>query len=84
MATRLATLVGTDFLGSTALTLLNSSLAPATYANYDILLRHLRQFFAFCNEDNIHFTESTPATMVRYTAWLGLQGFVAAGSLLPY
>jgi hypothetical protein len=43
----------------------------------------LRQFFAFCAEENITPLQSTPATMVRYSIWLGLLGTVAASSLQP-
>jgi hypothetical protein len=38
----------------------------------------------FCTEENIAPLHATPATMVRYTAWLALQGTVAASSLQPY
>jgi hypothetical protein len=40
-------LLGTDKLGVTAVALLSNSLAPSTYASYDILLR---QFFILCTE----------------------------------
>jgi hypothetical protein len=58
--------------------MLSNSLAPSTYANYDSALR---QFSIFCIEENI---QATPATMVRYTAWLALHNTVAASSLQPY
>jgi hypothetical protein len=61
--------------------MLSNSLAPFTYANYDSALR---QFFIFCTEENIAPLHATPATRVRYTAWLALHGRVAAGSLQPY
>jgi hypothetical protein len=46
MTALLRKLVGTDHVGTTALSLLNSSLAPTTYASYD----GMRQFAAFCHE----------------------------------
>jgi site-specific recombinase XerD len=44
----------------------------------------MRQFAAFCHEENIHPLQATTQSIVRYTAWLGLQGTVAATSLLQY
>jgi hypothetical protein len=43
-------LLGTDTLGVTTISLLSSSLAPSTYANYDSALRN---FFALCTEENL-------------------------------
>jgi hypothetical protein len=81
MAKTFQTLLGIDTLGARTISLLSKSLAPATYANYDITMR---QFFAFCVEENLPPLLGTPATMVRYTAWLGLLGTVAANSMQPY
>jgi hypothetical protein len=81
MVDKFQALLGTDTLGATAMSLLSNSLAPATYANCDSALR---QFFAFCVEENLSPLQATPTTMVRYTAWLGLLGTVAAGSMEPY
>jgi site-specific recombinase XerD len=81
MADTYQSLLGTDTLGVTAVTLLSNSLAPSTYANYD---NAVRQFFAFCKEEGISPLQATPAAMVRYTAMLGLLGTVAASSLQPY
>jgi hypothetical protein len=80
MAQKFQTLLVTDTLGAAAIGLLNNSLALATYANYDSTLR---QFFAFSGEENPPL-QATPATMVRYTAWLGLLRTVAANSMQPY
>jgi hypothetical protein len=44
----------------------------------------MRQFAAFCHEENIHPLQATTHSVVRYTAWLGLQGTVAAASLQEY
>jgi hypothetical protein len=43
-------MLGTDHIGNTTLTLLNNSLAPTTYANYD---SDMRQFVASCHEEGI-------------------------------
>jgi hypothetical protein len=44
----------------------------------------MRQFFTFCTEEGIAPLHATPAFMVRYTAWLGVLGTMAASSLQPY
>jgi site-specific recombinase XerD len=44
----------------------------------------MRQLAAFCHEENIHPLQATTQSIVRYTAWLGLQGTVAATSLQQY
>jgi hypothetical protein len=81
MATKFQTLLGPDKLGATAISLLSKSLAPATYANYD---NAMRQYFALCREEKLLPLQATPATMVRYTASLGLLGTIAATSMQPY
>jgi hypothetical protein len=81
MATKFQVLLGTDTLDATAISLLSNSLAPSTYANYDSALR---QYFAFCAEENLSPLQATPVTMVRYAAWLGLFGTVAARSMQPH
>jgi hypothetical protein len=81
MATHFHDMLGTDELGCTTTSLFISSLAPANYGNYDSNLRH---FFAFCNAEKIQIMHATSATIVRYTAWLGLHGTIAAASLQLY
>jgi hypothetical protein len=81
MTTQLRKLQGTDQIGTTALNMLRIVLAPTTYANYD---SSMRQFAAFCHEEDIHPLRATTHSIVRYTAWLGLQGTVAAASLQKY
>jgi hypothetical protein len=82
MPTKLRDLLGTDPLGTVAIGLLNSSLAPSTYANYD---NALRQYLTFCAAERVPPLHATPTTVVRYTAWLGLHGTLAAGSMQrPY
>jgi hypothetical protein len=81
MTTHFRALLGTDRLNTVAIGLLNISLALSTYANYDCALR---EFFALCAEEGLLPLHSTLATMAHYTAWLGLLGTVATGSLQPY
>jgi site-specific recombinase XerD len=61
--------------------MLSSSLTSTTYANYD---SGMRQFAASCRLEDIHPLQATTQSIVRYTAWLGLQGTVAATSLQQY
>jgi site-specific recombinase XerD len=68
-------LLGTDQVGTTTLHVVSNSLAPTTYANYD---NGMRQFAAFCHEEDIHPLQATTHSIVRYTTWLGLQGTVTA------
>jgi hypothetical protein len=70
MIAQLRKLLGTDYVGTIALNLLSNSLAPTIYANYD---RGMRQFAAFCHEEDIHPLQATTQSIVRYTIWLGLQ-----------
>jgi hypothetical protein len=51
MIAQIRKLLGTDHVGTTALNMLSSSLAPTTYANCD---SGMRQFAAFCHEEGIH------------------------------
>jgi site-specific recombinase XerD len=44
----------------------------------------MRQFAAFCHEEDIHPLQATTQSIVRYTAWLGTQCTVAATSLQQY
>jgi hypothetical protein len=81
MTTHLRKLLGIDQIGTTALHVLSTSLAPTTYSNYD---SGMRQFAAFCHEEDIHPLQATTQSIVRYTAWLGLPCTVAATSLHQY
>jgi hypothetical protein len=71
-------MLGTYHIMTTALNLASISLAPTTCANYDNGMRHLA---ALCHEEGIHPLQAITQSIVRYTAWLGLQGTVAAASL---
>jgi hypothetical protein len=74
-------MLATCIVGTTTLNLLNNSPAPMTYANND---NGICQFAAFCHEEGIHPIHATTQSIVRYTAWLGLQGTVGAASLQQY
>jgi hypothetical protein len=81
MYAKFRALLGIGRLGTTAINLINSSLAPSTYANYDSTLRNV---FSFCAAEGLPPLIATHATMVRYTVCLGLLGTVEASSVQPY
>eukprot|EP00873_Tetraselmis_striata_P005591 jgi/Tetstr1/425855/TSEL_016232.t1 len=71
-----------DELGQRTLDLLSSSLSAQTLKSY---AGRLSQFAEFCHDsDNISPLEATTATVVRYVAWIGERGHIAAKSLQPY
>eukprot|EP00873_Tetraselmis_striata_P014836 jgi/Tetstr1/435100/TSEL_024068.t1 len=73
---------GSDELGQRTLDLLSSSLSAQTLKSY---AGRLSQFAEFCNDsENISPLEGTTATVVRYVAWIGERGHIAAKSLQPY
>eukprot|EP00873_Tetraselmis_striata_P025904 jgi/Tetstr1/446168/TSEL_003569.t1 len=73
---------GSDELGQRTLDLLSSSLSAQTLKSY---AGRLSQFAEFCHDsENISPLEATTATVVRYVAWIGEQGHIAAKSLQPY
>jgi hypothetical protein len=65
MTTRLRKQLGTDQIGTTALHMMKSSLAPTTHSNYN---NGMRQFAVLCHEENIHPLQATTQSVVRYTA----------------
>eukprot|EP00873_Tetraselmis_striata_P012743 jgi/Tetstr1/433007/TSEL_022344.t1 len=81
MAAELRSLLGNDDVGQAALGLLTGSLAAGTYRNYD---RGMRSFATFCEQEGLRPLQATTSTIVRYTAWLGMQGTVGAESLQQY
>eukprot|EP00873_Tetraselmis_striata_P037630 jgi/Tetstr1/457894/TSEL_044413.t1 len=81
MAAELRSFLGTDDVGQAALGLLTGSLAAGTYRNYD---SGMRSFATFCEQEGLRPLQATTSTIVRYTAWLGLQGTVGAESLQQY
>eukprot|EP00873_Tetraselmis_striata_P035686 jgi/Tetstr1/455950/TSEL_042731.t1 len=81
MAAELRSLLGTDDVGQAALGLLTGSLAAGTYRNYD---SGMRSFATFCEQEGLHPLRASTSTIVRYTAWLGMQGTVGAESLQQY
>eukprot|EP00873_Tetraselmis_striata_P011760 jgi/Tetstr1/432024/TSEL_021498.t1 len=73
---------GSDELGQRTLDLLSSSLSAQTLKSY---AGRLSQFAEFCHDsENISPLEATTATLVRYVAWIGERGHIAAKSLQPY
>eukprot|EP00873_Tetraselmis_striata_P005231 jgi/Tetstr1/425495/TSEL_015941.t1 len=73
---------GSDELGQRTLDLLSSSLSAQTLKSY---AGRLSQFAEFCHDsENISPLEATTATVVRYVAWIGERGHIAAKSMQPY
>eukprot|EP00873_Tetraselmis_striata_P026641 jgi/Tetstr1/446905/TSEL_034363.t1 len=73
---------GSDELGQRTLDLLSSSLSAQTLKSY---AGRLSQFAECCHDsENISPLEATTATVVRYVAWIGERGHIAAKSLQPY
>eukprot|EP00873_Tetraselmis_striata_P020009 jgi/Tetstr1/440273/TSEL_028623.t1 len=73
---------GSDELGQRTLDLLSSSLSAQTLKSY---AGRLSQFAEFCHDsENISPLEATTANVVRYVAWIGERGHIAAKSLQPY
>eukprot|EP00873_Tetraselmis_striata_P018728 jgi/Tetstr1/438992/TSEL_027484.t1 len=73
---------GSDELGQRTLDLLSSSLSAQTLKSYT---GRLSQFAEFCHDsENISPLEATTAAVVRYVAWIGERGHIAAKSLQPY
>jgi hypothetical protein len=75
-------MLGTDHIGTTTLNLMSNLLASTIYANYYNGMRQIATFF--CHEKGAHPLQATRQSLVRYTAWLGLQGTVAAASPQQY
>eukprot|EP00873_Tetraselmis_striata_P041158 jgi/Tetstr1/461422/TSEL_006532.t1 len=73
---------GSDELAQRTLDLLSSSLSAQTLKSY---AGRLSQFAEFCHDsENISPLEATTATVVRYVAWIGERGHIAAKSLQRY
>lgn len=81
MARDLASLLGTDDLGQQALRLLQSSMQRTTASTYGSALN---LFVEFCEDERLRPLNVTPVDIVRYIAWIGCRGSVAADSLQPY
>ena len=78
----IATTLGTDLVGNTARALLLSCRQASTYNTYRTVLNSWAQFLASEGmEDILH---ATTTTVLRYVAWLGLRGTVAASSMQVY
>eukprot|EP00873_Tetraselmis_striata_P016694 jgi/Tetstr1/436958/TSEL_025730.t1 len=82
LRSRLHDAFGSDELGQRTLDLLSSSLSAQTLKAY---AGRLSQFAEFCHDsENISPLEATTAIVVRYVAWIGERGHIAAKSLQPY
>lgn len=81
MSAHLARSLGTDALGQLAVTLLLSSKAPNTYRSYG---QKVQKFLRFCAQQKLDPCGCTQHDIVRYVAWLALEGRVAAESMQPY
>eukprot|EP00873_Tetraselmis_striata_P016657 jgi/Tetstr1/436921/TSEL_025694.t1 len=82
LRSRLQEAFGSDELGQRTLDMLSSSLSAQTLKSYAGRLSH---FAEFCHDsENISPLEATTATVVRYVAWIGERGHIAAKSLQPY
>lgn len=73
--------LGDDPLGRRALALVAGSLAPSTAGSYGSAFE---SFLQFCSEDGLSPFAVGEQHVVRYVAWLGERGQVAAASLQPY
>ena len=74
--------LGSDLLGNTARALLLSCRQASTYNTYRSVLNSWAQFLASEGVEDIMLATTT--TVLRYVAWLGLRGTVAAGSMQVY
>lgn len=81
MQTHLGRILGRDSIGTAAMTLVQSSLSQSSYATYST---GLKRFLEFCSREGTDPLTAGTGTVVRYIAYLGQQGTVAAGSLQPY
>ena len=73
--------LGEDSLGRQALDLMTGSMAPSTITTYG---SNFRKFLRFCEEQAIDPFQASQFDILRYLAWIGQEGSVAATSLQPY
>jgi len=81
MTAHLISQLGTDELSQTAISLLTSALSPTTYQSYK---QKIQKFARFCVEQGKVLLDCSQLDVVRYVAWLAVEGRVAADSLQPY
>ena len=75
--------LGMDAVGRLAAGLLMACRQASTYATYKSAMDTYCMFLEE-SEGIGELREATTSTVVRYIAWLGLRGTVAAGSMQPY
>ena len=73
--------LGRDSLGRRAMDLVAGSMAPSTIATYGA---NFRKFLRFCEEQSVDPLRTSETDILRYVAWIGQEGSVAAASLQPY
>lgn len=73
--------LGTDYIGDLAVDMLVSGLAPNTYSTYGSAFN---KYLLFCAEEGLEPLSAQQSDIVRFIAWVGAEGRVAAGSLQPY
>ena len=81
MKAALSSMLGEDSLGQQALSLVAGSLAATTVGTYGSAFQ---RFLSFCSQVGLDPLDTCEADVVRYLAWLGQEGTVAAASLQPY
>ena len=81
MRATLSSRLGEDSLGQQALSLVAGSLAATTVGTYGSAFQ---RFLSFCSQQGLDPFQTQEADVVRYLAWLGQEGTVAAASLQPY
>lgn len=73
--------LGTDRLSQLAISLISSALEPNTYASYG---QKIQKFTRFCDEHGLNLLNCQTTDVLRYVAWLGAEGRIAADSVQPY
>eukprot|EP00873_Tetraselmis_striata_P007878 jgi/Tetstr1/428142/TSEL_018194.t1 len=85
VAAKVSTIDGVGRLSSELLELCEATFRSLSAQTLKSYAGRLSQFAEFCHDsENISPLEATTATVVRYVAWIGERGHIAAKSLQPY
>eukprot|EP00873_Tetraselmis_striata_P013555 jgi/Tetstr1/433819/TSEL_023005.t1 len=85
VAAKVSTSDGVGRLSSELLELCEATFRSLSAQTLKSYAGRLSQFAEFCHDsENISPLEATTATVVRYVAWIGERGHIAAKSLQPY
>eukprot|EP00873_Tetraselmis_striata_P011710 jgi/Tetstr1/431974/TSEL_021451.t1 len=85
VAAKVSTSDGVGRLSSEVLELCEATFRSLSAQTLKSYAGRLSQFAEFCHDsENISPLEATTATVVRYVAWIGERGHIAAKSLQPY